>query len=143
MSKPVPHRKACSHVDFETARTVLLVNDGVETEYCVYCIWRETERVKPIEIKISQISTHPDRIRWGETYARDAINRPGSKHHNRIMQSDLNYPINVLSRSDGDYTILDGCHRIAKAYYVKGVNYINAKVMDPSVLKDKCVWYGE
>lgn len=54
----------------------------------------------------------------------------------RIVQADLNYPI-LITRSNktGEYVVIDGMHRLAKAYE-HNMDCIDSKIVTGAMLKE-------
>lgn len=85
--------------------------------YCVKCIWSINK--KPTEIFLEELNPKYEEISWGEILAKDIINKHNlnkeeESHYRRIMKYS-NYPIFI----DSDYRVIDGCHRLARAYMKK------------------------
>ena len=58
------------------------------------------------------------------------INHPKwhKKHYQKVLESDLKYPIIVTKKDNHKWFVLDGLHRLVKAY-VNNQNIIQAKVI--------------
>lgn len=59
--------------------------------------------------------------------------------HERMMRADTQYPLLVLQYPDGEYRVLDGNHRLAKALYTKQLT-VRARVVKYDALSDDYQW---
>lgn len=57
-------------------------------------------------------------------------------HWSLMLESDLSYPIIVTQEETDSLTIVDGRHRILKAWLL-GEKFITAKMLDVDLLRDK------
>lgn len=55
--------------------------------------------------------------------------------YNRIMNSDLRFPIDVAKNKKGKWEILDGLHRLVKAK-ILGLTKVNVRKISPAQLKE-------
>jgi len=96
---------------------------------------------KYIKIKVDDLVKNLDHNGWNDDpdndpkyafSAYDVINNPDKYESDftRIMNADLSYPI-ILSK---DNNIIDGIHRLTKAYIEKN-KYIKAYIFDSKLMK--------
>ena len=95
---------------------------------------------KPIKIPISELLKNLERKSWGDPgkniyySAMDVIQNPTHKKYkddnNRIKNANLNYPIMI----DDKNNIIDGIHRLSKAYS-QNTKYIKTYVFDKEIMK--------
>jgi hypothetical protein len=55
-------------------------------------------------------------------------------HYKKVLESNLKYPIDLME-NEGRLQILDGLHRLAKAY-LKGDKFIKARIVPKDKIKD-------
>lgn len=65
----------------------------------------------------------------------DVINKVegSSEHQNRVKQADLQFPIFLLNKK-GRWLVVDGVHRLVKAFEVKQKT-IKAKILTPALVE--------
>lgn len=94
--------------------------------YKVKKLWSAVRKNKVIQIPIKEIINHLEKNVWSyqiegrmDFKPIDVIENPmiNKYHYNRILMADLSYPIIVIKNEGID--ILDGLHRLAKAYLEK------------------------
>lgn len=95
---------------------------------------------KSIKIPISELLKNLEGKSWGDPEkkiyysAMDVIKNPKNKKYkddnNRIKKANLNYPIMI----DDKNNIIDGVHRLSKAYS-QNKKYIKAYVFDKEIMK--------
>jgi len=66
---------------------------------------------------------------WNLTL-REVIQNPErySNHHQRILKADLSYPVCITKSKNGKWFVLDGTHRLAKAY-IDNLKTIKVKII--------------
>ena len=94
------------------------------------------------DMNIEELEWHLDVPFWengGKDYSlcpRDVLNNPEKykEHYDRIMNSDINYPIDVMFNK-GRYVILDGVHRLVKSKLL-GMKYANVRIIPRDEIKN-------
>lgn len=86
--------------------------------------------VKIKYILVSELSDQLKNNDWGDLTPIDVINKGSGYHFKRIMDADLNYPIMI----DNNNYIVDGMHRLSKAYMLK-MKYIKAYTFDNKLME--------
>lgn len=59
-------------------------------------------------------------------------------HQNKINDADLNYPILVIVLDNTKFDVIDGIHRLTKAY-IKNMKYIKAKIVPFDILEESII----
>ena len=87
------------------------------------------------EIKIKKLLPQLKINDWGNLSPYEVIldKNKSIEHYNRIIKSDLRYPIIINKK----YQIIDGMHRLAKAYLNNKTN-IKAYIINDKIMK-KCI----
>jgi hypothetical protein len=99
--------------------------DGSTPYWRMTTIWAATEGRAAISIAIDDLNILDSVVWFGGPKKVEPTIRRIAEHARDIFDADLSYPI-ITTRS-GD--VLDGAHRIAKAY-IQGVRSITAVVLD-------------
>lgn len=126
--------KPCSK-NYNT-HTCLLYNGDL---CCVYCLWKATENEPIVKMKITDVIPFEE-IRWNEGRAMDMVICPDNEQYYRIHGADLGHPILiqwVQINSKNEIDVIDGLHRLAKAYVYK-IGEINCRWVLKEAL-DKCL----
>lgn len=132
--------------DFSLERTFTM--DG--RIYSVDRLFKITKSIKVYKLPIAELTKLLNVPVWenknigvGEIAPIDVINNPDKtkkhqKHYRRILTSDMSYPILLYRDSAGWQVIIDGMHRLSKAYIQKhetiDVKFVTAKQLDKVML---------
>ena len=82
--------------------------------YNVERLWSLVSRRKPKRIQTDKLKHIIDSKVWYKT-PREIIRNKNGSHWYRINNANMKYPILI----DEDYCVVDGCHRLCKAYIKK------------------------
>jgi hypothetical protein len=86
--------------------------------------------IQPEEISVAKLVKINKDVQTKEGMLGDLLEKPNKAFKKRVEDADLNYPILVQT----DYYIIDGAHRLAKAYFSKQKS-IQVKIIPNEVLK--------
>jgi hypothetical protein len=123
-------------------RPEILTDAGYEI-YCDTVKLRELD-VPVVDFKIDDLVWNFDLPLWDKDGTddwnltpREVINKiaGSTAHQNRVAQADLQYPI-LLTEKDGKWLIIDGAHRLVKAFEA-GHTTIKAKLFTQEMIKKK------
>lgn len=109
--------------------------------YCINCLWKTVENLPKSEISIDLIQ-NIDTIEWDKVTVDDAlhpITDEEKMHYGRIIFADISYPI-ILILIDGEYHIVDGCHRFVKSVKLLKRNSVKCIIVTWNILT-KCLIY--
>lgn len=142
---------------YEKSKTdyINLVNILSSTQYGgkKYGTYADNEKIYSVNLMFCYIDKHKPKITylntkklfeqlkypsWGDISPFDVINNMNNEkfmdHKNRILNANMDYPIIIEKKTN---IIIDGLHRLAKAYILKKKK-INAYVFDEKIM-DKFV----
>ena len=109
-------------------------------------VWQLKAEVE--KISLSELEWQLDIPFWDTSKERyvltpnEVMNNPEkyAEQYKRIMNADLNYPIDIMKNRKGLWECLDGLHRVAKAK-VLGMNEVEVRKISqdqiPLILKEK------
>ena len=112
--------------------------DGNSKYWYAETLWEATKNAPIIEIEVSSISILDEVVWFGGPNNILPTIRTIAERIQAIQESDLAFPI--IKVKDGD--ILDGAHRIAKAYINKH-KFIKAALLDEYPIHDGIVREGQ
>lgn len=76
-------------------------------------LWDLTVDMKSKKVPIREFNHFKDQVVWGEEYFSFGNFLP---HALRVIAANLCFPIIVIKNNDDKWSVLDGMHRLAKAY---------------------------
>ena len=116
-----------------------LFSPGNGRLYHTHNLHNVTDHLRVWPVHMSRLVDRLDTPHWDDdTSARDVLNSPWCfiRHIIRITRADMSYPILLL---EGSLVVLDGMHRLTKAY-VMGKETINARIVPMSVVEACREW---
>lgn len=117
----------------------MYVKHGTYTDnkyiYSVDLMFQYIKTITSNEIKIKKLLPQLKINDWGDLSPYEIIldKNKSMEHYNRIIKSDLRYPIIINEK----YKIIDGMHRLAKAFLNNKTN-IKAYIINNKIMK-KCI----
>jgi hypothetical protein len=109
---------------------VQFYSDQKNVAYNVYEIHKITQSNKTITRSVKELINCNDDLGTNEGIFTDCIEDVTPEYRKKAFETSLNYPI--IIKEDG--SIVDGSHRLAKAFFLKHKT-IRCKVITPEQLK--------
>jgi mannose-6-phosphate isomerase-like protein (cupin superfamily) len=123
-----------------------------EHVYDIAALWKLTEGLPTQQVEISRLMWVLEETFWSDAEglgldrpgvdisAMQVLRRPAisAYHWKAIQTADLSYPILIITLENGRLDVIDGIHRLAKAY-AKGMRYISARFVPEDVLRKAVV----
>jgi len=133
--------------EFTIARTFTMD----KRKYSVDRLFKITKNIKVHKVPVIDLVTHLKNKSW--EHKREGVadiapievidtpkkNRKFAKHHTRILNADMDYPI-LIYNTDSSTVVVDGLHRLSRAYMEKHptikVRYVTDKQLKKVLISD-------